>query len=264
MRNRLRPTMRATLRPILVALITGALGVTLGTSVIAAPQARAADISASSPKYGKGWRACSKTLNGVTTKIGRTQRTVVVVNQRSKTYADTAFYVRINGRACSFVRLFRGTKSRLGYSGTIAGDQRKQGTGKTPLGTYTMTMAFGIKPDPGSWVRYHHVRSGDYWVEDNASAYYNQLRNKRKGGFRWWLPSSDDNSSERLQDYPGQYDYAVVINFNRPDPVRHRGAGIFLHVNGDGPTAGCVSISKRHLRIVLAYLRTGDKIAIHR
>lgn len=252
------------LRRISIALITGVLGVTLGASAIAVPQARAADISASSPKYGKGWQTCTKTLNGVTTRVGRTQRTVVVVNQRSKTYADTRFYVRINGTACRFKRLFRADQSRLGYGGTVAGSERKQGTGTTPLGTYTMTMAFGIKSDPGSWVPYHHVRSGDYWVEDNASSYYNQLRNKNKGGFRWWLPSSDDNSSERLKSYPGQYDYAVVINFNRPDPVRHRGAGIFLHVNGDGPTAGCVSISRKHLRVVLAYLRSGDKIVIHR
>lgn len=264
MTHLLRPIPRRILRRGVAAMIAGVLGVTLGASLIVAPRASAADISASSPRYGKGWRTCSKTLNGVTTTVGRTQRTVVVVNQRSRTYADTRFYVRINGKSCSFVRLFRGTKSRLGYSGTIAGSQRKQGTGKTPLGTYTMTMAFGIRPDPGSWVRYHRVRSGDYWVEDNASAYYNQLRNKSRGGFRWWLPASDDNSSERLQSYPGQYDYAVVINFNRPDPVRHRGAGIFLHVNGDGPTAGCVSISRKHLRTVLAYLRSGDKIVIHK
>ncbi|MBO0810572.1 MAG: L,D-transpeptidase family protein [Microlunatus sp.] len=224
----------------------------------------AADISASSPRYGKGWRACYRTLDHVTTRVGKTQRTVLVVNQRSKTYADTRFYVRINGKACRFVRLFRATGSRLGYAGTIAGTERKQGSGKTPLGTYTMTMAFGIKADPGSWVRYHRVKAGDYWVEDNASAYYNQLRNKSQGGFRWWLPASDDNSSERLAAYPGQYDYAVVINYNRWPAIRHRGAGIFLHVNGSGPTAGCVSISRHRMKIVLAYLRSGDKIVIHK
>ena len=256
--------MRNTLRRVAAVLVTAVLGTTLGAGVIGTPGAVAADISASSPKYGKGWKACTKKLNNIKVRVAKSQRTVLVVNQRSKTYADTRYYVRVNGKTCSFERLFRAGKSRLGYSGTIAGDKRKQGTGKTPLGTYTMTQAFGIKKNPGSWIPYRHVKSGDYWVEDNASKYYNQYRNKSKGGFRWRLPASNDNSSERLQSYPGQYDYAIVINYNRWPAVRHRGAGIFLHVNGDGPTAGCVSISKKKMRIVLAYLRKGDKIVIHK
>ena len=73
---------------------------------------------------------------------------------------------------------------------------------------------------------------------------------------------SNENSSERLTDYPGQYDYAVVINFNRWPAIRHRGAGIFLHVRGHGATAGCVAISRKNIRTVLAYLRSGDKIVI--
>jgi L,D-peptidoglycan transpeptidase YkuD (ErfK/YbiS/YcfS/YnhG family) len=113
-------------------------------------------------------------------------------------------------------------------------------------------------------VSYHRVKSGDYWVEDNNSKYYNTLRNKKAGGFRWWLSVSNKNGSERLTDYPGQYDYALVINYNRPpNAVRYRGAGIFLHVKGSGATAGCVSISRTNMRIVLAYLRSGDKIVIH-
>lgn len=256
--------MRNPLRRLVSVAVTAALGTTLGAAAIVAPQASAADISASSPRYGKGWKQCSPLLNGVRTTVGRTQRTVTIVNQRSKTYANTAFYVRINGQACKFDRLFLTSGSRLGYGGTVAGSKRKQGTGTTPLGTYTMTYAFGLKSDPGSWVHYHKVKSGDYWVEDNDSKYYNQLRNKSKGGFRWWLPASNDNSSERLQSYPGQYDYAILINYNRWPAVRYRGAGIFLHVNGSGPTAGCVSISATDMRIVLAYLRSGDKIVIHR
>lgn len=54
-----------------------------------------------------------------------------------------------------------------------------------------------------------------------------------------------------------------MINDNRPpDAVGYRGAGVFLHVKGDGPTAGCVAIRRKHMRIALAYLRSGDKITI--
>jgi L,D-peptidoglycan transpeptidase YkuD (ErfK/YbiS/YcfS/YnhG family) len=252
------------MRRILATAVTALVGAGLVLATAGVPTAAAADISASSSRYGKGWKTCSPTLNGVRTTVGAKQRTVVIVNQKSKTYANTGFYVRVNGKACTFKRMFLGTQSRLGYGGTVAGSKRKQGTGTTPRGTYTITSAFGLKPDPGSWVSYHRVKSGDYWVEDNNSKYYNTLRNKKAGGFRWWLSVSNKNGSERLTDYPGQYDYALVINYNRPpNAVRYRGAGIFLHVKGSGATAGCVSISRTNMRIVLAYLRSGDKIVIH-
>jgi len=37
-----------------------------------------------------------------------------------------------------------------------------------------------------------------------------------------------------------------VTSYNHVQ-VRHRGAGIFLHVNGDGATAGCVSAPRPFL-----------------
>ncbi|MGI8767480.1 MAG: L,D-transpeptidase family protein, partial [Propionibacteriaceae bacterium] len=96
----------------------------------------------------------------------------------------------------------------------------------------------------------------------------NNCRNSSQGGFRPNLPSSDANSSERLTDYPGQqYDYAIVINFNRQpysDQRAYRGAGIFLHVNGSGATAGCVSLTRTNLLTVFSYLRPGDRITIVR
>ena len=59
---------------------------------------------------------------------------------------------------------------------------------------------------------------------------------------------SDPNSSELLGHYVVQYEYSVVIGFNYARPVRHRGAGIFFHVNGPGATAGCVSAPRWLLR----------------
>lgn len=58
------------------------------------------------------------------------------------------------------------------------------------------------RQDPAWDLRYRTVRNGDYWVEDNGSRYYNRYRNKSQGGFRWWLPTSAPNGSERLKDYP--------------------------------------------------------------
>jgi L,D-peptidoglycan transpeptidase YkuD (ErfK/YbiS/YcfS/YnhG family) len=90
-------------------------------------------------------------------------------------------------------------------------------------------------------------------VQDNGSEHYNRLRNQRQGGFRWWLPASDPNSSERLTDYRRQYEWSIVTDFN-VEQVRHKGAGIFLHVNGRGATAGCVSAPRRFIRALVRLL----------
>ena len=143
---------------------------------------------------------------------------------------------------------------RTGYGGLVPAAQRQQGTGTTPLGTFGVTESFGLAARPaGTRLPFHRVRAGDYWVQDNRSGYYNQLRNRARGGFRWWLDGY--NGSERLRDYTGQYRWSVVIDFNRPDPVRHRGSGIFLHVNGSGATAGCVSVPRSFMGRAMRWLK---------
>jgi L,D-peptidoglycan transpeptidase YkuD (ErfK/YbiS/YcfS/YnhG family) len=143
---------------------------------------------------------------------------------------------------------------RTGHGGLVSGDRRVQGSGTTPLGTYGLTSTFGTHAaDPRARLPHHRIRRGDHWVQDNASRFYNRLRNQRQGGFRWWLPSSDPDSSERLTDYPRQYEWSLVTDFNA-EQVRHRGSGIFLHVNGRGPTAGCVSAPRRFVRALVRLL----------
>jgi L,D-peptidoglycan transpeptidase YkuD (ErfK/YbiS/YcfS/YnhG family) len=209
---------------------------------------------------------CTRTLDGIKTKIDKTQRTVTIVNQTSRTYARVSFWVRTDSR-CSLTRTFLTQTARIGYRGTVSGDKRQQGSGTTPLGTYTMTEAFGIgAPPPHIWLPYHRVTAGDYWVGDRRSRYYNSLRNKAGGGFRWSLPSSRADASEKLLSFPQQYRYVVVINFNRASDRRvpGRGFAIFLHVKGSGATAGCVAITAAQMRTVMAYLHSGDKITIAR
>ncbi|HSF37913.1 MAG TPA: L,D-transpeptidase family protein [Nocardioides sp.] len=143
---------------------------------------------------------------------------------------------------------------RTGAGGLVDGDRRRQGSGTTPLGTYGLTSTFGTHAaDPRARLPHHRIRTGDHWVQDNASDHYNRLRNQREGGFRWWLPSSHPDSSERLTDYPRQYEWSIVTDFN-VEQVRHRGSGIFLHVNGRGATAGCVSAPRRFIRSLVRLL----------
>jgi L,D-peptidoglycan transpeptidase YkuD (ErfK/YbiS/YcfS/YnhG family) len=165
-------------------------------------------------------------------------RQVITVKARGS-YATVQAW-QLSGRTWRLV--LSTTSARVGTHGVVPGSQRKQGTGTTPGGTYTLTEAFGIAADPGSSLPYHRVTADDYWVEDNNSAYYNQMRLGALGGFDKVAPPNSVNGSEHLITYTVQYQYVVVIDFNRWPAVPYRGAGIFLHVNGSGSTAGCVSV----------------------
>lgn len=143
--------------------------------------------------------------------------------------------------------------ARIGANGLVAASKRKQGTNTTPAGTFTMTQAFGIAANPGAKLPYHRVTSDDWWVEDNNSAYYNSMRGASQGGFA--VTTAGVNGSEHLITFTTQYQYVVVIDFNRPpNAVRYRGAGIFLHVNGPGATAGCVSVPLATMRAIITWL----------
>lgn len=192
-------------------------------------------------------------LGGVPVRLTADTGQVVTVNHKRGYKARVTVWHK-HGDDWKRVRTTR--HGRIGYGGVVVGKKRKQGTGTTPLGTYSMKRAFGNRRAPKrAKLPYHRTHKGDYWVQDNKSRFYNYRRHKSQGGFRWWLPTSAYNSSERLRDYKRQYAWAIVINFNRPDPVRHRGSGIFLHVNGKGATAGCVSAPRKFIRKTLAGLR---------
>jgi L,D-peptidoglycan transpeptidase YkuD (ErfK/YbiS/YcfS/YnhG family) len=185
------------------------------------------------------------TLGGVRVALRPDTRQVVTVNHTRGFHARVGFWVHRQGR---WTQVYGVRDGRIGYGGLVAATKRVQGSGTTPLGTVRLTSAFGRHPRGAGWdLTYRRIHRGDFWVEDNRSPFYNRYRNRAQGGFRWWIPATDANSSERLTDFPQQYEFSIVTSYNR-EQVRHRGAGIFLHVNGSGVTAGCVSAPRPFLR----------------
>ena len=187
-------------------------------------------------------------LDGVDVRLRDGTTQVVTANHTNGYRARITWWVLRDGR---WQQKMQAVDGRIGYGGLVLGRRRHQGTGTTPLGTYDLPSAFGTHAHGSGWeIAYRKIRRGDFWVEDNGSAYYNRYRNQRQGGFRWRLPVSDPNGSERLTDYPTQYEWSIVTSFNMGQ-VRHRGAGIFLHVNGSGATAGCVSAPRWFIRSLM-------------
>ncbi|MFJ2023952.1 L,D-transpeptidase [Streptomyces sp. NPDC087897] len=126
--------------------------------------------------------------------------------------------------------------ARFGANGLAEGTTREQGTSTTPAGLYDLPYAFGIEEAPaGTTYPYRKVDDDSWWCQDNASAAYNRWVEPRPAHCR-------ADEAEHLVSYGTQYAHALVIGFNYERPVRGRGAGIFLHVNGRGATAGCVSV----------------------
>ncbi|MFJ4900146.1 L,D-transpeptidase [Streptomyces sp. NPDC088727] len=137
--------------------------------------------------------------------------------------------------------------ARFGANGLAEGATRKQGTNTTPTGLYGLPYAFGVAAaPPGTRYPYRRVHNGSWWCQDNAARAYN----------RWVEPRPADcraSEAEHLITYPAQYARALLVGFNYERPVRGRGAGIFLHVNGRGATAGCVSVPAAAMDRILAW-----------
>ncbi|MEU0970629.1 L,D-transpeptidase family protein [Streptomyces sp. NPDC005917] len=138
--------------------------------------------------------------------------------------------------------------ARFGAKGLVEGAGRQQGTNTTPTGLYDLPFGFGLQAAPaGTSVGYRAVTADSWWCQDNDSASYN----------RWVEPLPGDcraAEAERLSSYTTTYAYALVIGFNYDRPVRGRGAGIFLHVNGQGATAGCVSVPVDAMREIVRWV----------
>ncbi|MEU0085638.1 L,D-transpeptidase family protein [Streptomyces sp. NPDC006274] len=156
---------------------------------------------------------------------------------------------------------FSTSAGRVGSNGVVPGSTRKQSTYTTPSGTYTITEGFGVESS-GTAVPYTKVNDSHWWVQDPESKFYNQMHTEEGADFP--LTESGERGSEHLINYPTQYAKALVINFNRWPAVPGRGAGIFLHVNGSGATAGCVSVPRATMERFMGWVRpsANPRIAI--
>ncbi|GAA3052900.1 L,D-transpeptidase family protein [Streptomyces roseofulvus] len=137
--------------------------------------------------------------------------------------------------------------ARFGAKGLAEGATRRQGTHTTPTGLFDLPYAFGIRAAPaGTRFRYVRATADSWWCQDNDSRAYNRWVEKLPADCR-------AAEAEHIVAYGTQYAHALVIGFNYARPVRRRGAGIFLHVNGRGATAGCVSVPADAMRAILAW-----------
>ncbi|WP_282702385.1 L,D-transpeptidase family protein [Streptomyces sp. CC219B] len=114
-------------------------------------------------------------------------------------------------------------------------DHHVLGDLRTPIGVHTLSDAGGLLRDPGTRLPYD--RSTGFTLTGT--------------GFEG-------------EPLAGSFDYVIAIDYNRrpgTSPLdwtrplgAERGGGIWLHVDHGGPTQGCVSIARAHMKDLLLAL----------
>jgi L,D-peptidoglycan transpeptidase YkuD (ErfK/YbiS/YcfS/YnhG family) len=120
--------------------------------------------------------------------------------------------------------------AKLGWT-----DDHHAGDLHSPIGVYGLTDAGGLLADPGTKLPYD-----------------------RSSGF------SIGGTGFEGESLAGSFDYVVAINSNHVAGTSPRdwtrpmgaseGGGIWLHVDHGGPTHGCVSVARAHMRQLLRTL----------
>jgi L,D-peptidoglycan transpeptidase YkuD (ErfK/YbiS/YcfS/YnhG family) len=122
----------------------------------------------------------------------------------------------------------------------------------TPIGSFTLTRAFGHDSNPGTSLPYTHTTPADWWISE-PGADYNTLQHCSAG-----CPFAQGDPNEHLYYETPYYDYAVVIDYNTPNApggVRQgAGSAFFLHVTVGRPTQGCISVPPQRLVGLLRWL----------
>lgn len=232
----------------------------LATTVVALV---AAALLAGAVGGGQPAGAAARPLPERLSHIGDSRQVVVVTAKDWNTsYARLQTWRRTDKG--EWVQVVAPIPARVGWNGMRRAENRLQSTGTTPAGTFALLRGFGLARPSGVDLPYRKVDSNDWWPYDPSDPKtYNVLQPHRVQHAKWrteW--------AERLASYRTQYRYAVVLDYNLPSHLRWRngqriarttadttaGGGIFLHVNGSGATAGCVSIARDRMRQVLRWL----------
>lgn len=132
----------------------------------------------------------------------------------------------------------------LGRSGIRA--IKREGDGATPLGTWPLRRVVyraDAGPRPLTSLPIRPIAGSDGWCDAPGDPNYNR-------GVRHPYPAS----AERMWRADHLYDLVLILGHNDCPRVRGGGSAIFLHVARAGftPTEGCVALSRRDARLLLA------------
>ncbi|HEX9257924.1 MAG TPA: peptidoglycan-binding protein [Acidimicrobiales bacterium] len=177
--------------------------------------------------------------------VGDSEQVVIV---RSASWrSTTALLEGWERQDGAWVRALGPVRARIGRRGFDA--DRVENSGTSPAGVFTLTEAFGLRPDPGSGLPYRQAGPNSWWISDSASPLYNTWQEGPPDGR--WNPAKGEHLATHA---PTGYRYAAVVDFNRDPIVAGKGSAIFVHIDTGRATAGCTAISQTAMVALLRWL----------
>lgn len=134
--------------------------------------------------------------------------------------------------------------------------RKREGDGATPVGRWR-PLSVLYRPDrtprPRCGLAVRPIGPLDGWCDAAGDRNYNRP-------VRLPYPAS----AEHLWRADRLYDLVVVLDHNQRPRVQGGGSAIFMHVARVGfrPTEGCIALSEKDLRQVVARLRRGTQIIV--
>ncbi len=175
----------------------------------------------------------------------------VVAGATYDTQATVQAWRRVPG---GWHRIGAAVPAYLGSDGMTA--HPSESLAAVPMGSWTITQAFGHDANPGTRLPYRETTPSDWWISE-PGPYYNTEQHCAGS-----CPFTQGAPNEHLYYETPYYDYAAVIDYNTanaPGGVRQgAGSAFFLHVAVGAPTAGCVSIDVTDLVRLLRWLRPAE------
>lgn len=127
----------------------------------------------------------------------------------------------------------------------------------TPLGSFTLSQAFGALSNPGTRLPYFQTTPADWWISMQGPLYNTHQHCWSNCAFDTQTDAYGNpvngNINEHLMYETPYYNYAVVVDTN-PSRTWPNGSAVFLHVTDGGPTAGCVAIPQSNLVTIMRWL----------
>ncbi len=144
----------------------------------------------------------------------------------------------------------------LGRTGVIPAVEKREGDGKTPLGTYPLRYAYyraDRGPAPISDLALRVLTPDTGWCEDPTHPDYNRPVT---------LPHPAACDVMTRDDH--LYDICVVLGHNDAPAVPYLGSAIFMHLAREDftPTAGCVGVRRGDLLEILARINPNSTVTI--
>lgn len=159
-----------------------------------------------------------------------TTQVLVASAPSAKSDSNTLTFYEYEAKKWTKVKTF---KAHNGSNGWLA--DRREGDKTTPIGVFTLSDAGGNKANPGTKLPY----SQDTQLPSSATVAYGS-------------------------EYSRVFDYILAIDYNRQpgkaptDKTRplgwNKGGGIWLHLDHDSGTNGCVTIKEKDIKWILRNL----------